>query len=190
MVRLLQRHNLHKGPANEADTNHKGPAGDNTQAVDGIADGDKEAILGESTVRRVQDAFVWCNVIVPLLAVDLEDVLRGNGGGVQSHAVESGSRAFLAELSLGNTEVPDRGSSGTPGRTQDLVVLAVEISEVRRFLVGGEQGDRLLFLSVRSVYRISSLVESYIEGLLCTVTATEAGLVSSRDEKEPVLRFR
>lgn len=152
MYRLRQRHNLHKGPAHEADANHKGPAGDNTQAIDGIADGDKEAIFRQSAVRRVQETLIGGNVIIPFLAVDLEDVFRGNGGGVQRHAVESGCRAFLADLSLGNTEVPHRGSTSTPGRTQDLVVLAVQISEVRRFFVGSEQGDRLLALSVRSVY--------------------------------------
>lgn len=79
----------------------------------------------------MESALVDGDLLVGLLGVDFVDGLGSNGGSVQVDGAE-GSRGTLLANSwlLGDLVVLNGGSAGGPGGTQDLVGLAVQVSEL------------------------------------------------------------
>ena len=71
----------------------------------------------------------------------------------------------------GPLDVPDRGRLRHPGRAERALPVAVDVGEVRRRGVGGEEGGRL------------------VEFPLEAVAVAAAGLVAARDEDHPFLRL-
>lgn len=139
------RVNLHKGTAEETDTDHERPAGDGTNAEDGVANGNVQAVLGEPAVGGVHGALVGGHFLKVLLGVDLVELIWGYGGGVHVDDVERSRQALLAlGLGLGHLEVEDGGGAGRPGRAKNAIVLAVQQTEVRGGRIGGEKEDGFL----------------------------------------------
>lgn len=144
--------NLHESTAEEADADHEEPAGDGTEAVDDISKREQKVVLSKPAIRGVKRTIVRSGLLVDLLRVDLVDGLRGHGGRVQVDSVEGSGGALLTKLGLGHLEVPDRRSTGTPGRAKNLVLFAVQLTEVRGGRIGGEQKHGFLNRRVISDY--------------------------------------
>lgn len=103
----------------------------------------------------MESTLVDGGLLVGLLAVDIVDNLGGNGGRVQVNSVKGSRGALLAGGTLlGDLEVVHGRGAGRPDGAKDLVGLAVQVSEVRRGRVGGEQKDG--FLEVGDVIRFGT----------------------------------
>lgn len=145
---------LHDGPAEEADTDHHDPAGNDRESVHDVAHGHVQAVLGELAVKRVQKAFVGLFLLPCLCAMDLVDGLGGDGGVVQVNNVQRHWWARLARVHLGKLEVPDRRRSSSPNRAQDRLLLAIQVGQVGRSRVGGKQRDGFLDKSLARQFSI------------------------------------
>ena len=87
---------LHDSSAEEADTDHKQPARDDTESVENIGDRKAQAILSKEAVERVEDALVGGPLLPCLLGMDLVETLRSDGGRVQVAKVDRGGGTRLA----------------------------------------------------------------------------------------------
>lgn len=137
----------------------------------------------------MEDTLVRRDLLVGLLGVDLVDGLGGDGGGVQVDGAE-GSRGALAGLLLGNLVVLNGRRAGGPGGAENLVGLAVQVSEMGGGRVGREEKDGFLDVDqyLKGVLGNSRRVASaYLESLLGLGATTEAGLVTTGGENQPVL---
>jgi hypothetical protein len=103
---------LHDGPAEETDTNHKQPAGNNAEAEEDIAKRDVQLVLSEPTIKWVEGALVRSVVLVCFVGMNLVDDFRGNGRGVQVGEMERSRGAGLPWYGNRNLEVPERWSPG------------------------------------------------------------------------------
>lgn len=93
------------------------------------------------------------NILVSLLGVDFVDGVGGNGSRVQADDVKRSVGALGSLLSLGDLEVPKARCAGDPGRAENLVGLAVQITEIGRGRVSGKQEDGFLIAeSVSDLY--------------------------------------
>lgn len=147
-----EQDNSHEGTAEEADADHEKPAGDGTEAVDDISKREQKVVLSEPAVRGVKRTVVGRGLLPDLLRVDLVDGLRGHGGRVQVDSVEGSVGALLTKLGLGHLEEPDRRSTGTPSRAKNLVLFAVQLTEVRGGRIGGEEKHGFLNRRIISDY--------------------------------------
>lgn len=159
--RAFRVENLHNGPANIADEDHKGPARDHAETVDTISQNNVKVVLGKPTVSRVQSALVSGNILVGLLGMDLVDVLGGNSGLIQMNDMERSRRALSSLLGLRDLEVPNAGCACNPSGAKNLVGLAVQVTKIRRGRVDREQQNG--FLSIhKSATIISKLANPYL----------------------------
>lgn len=92
----------------------------------------------------MQVTLVNGNVEVGFLGVNLVDVPRGHGGRVEVDDVKRSRRAFRSILGLRDIEVPNAGSACSPSRAKNLVVLAVQVTQVRRCRVSRKEEDGFL----------------------------------------------
>lgn len=80
----------------------------------------------------MESALIDGDILVGLLGVNLVDGLGSDGSGVQVNVAERSRGTLLANRGLlGDLVVLDGGSAGGPGGAQNLVGLAVQVSELR-----------------------------------------------------------
>lgn len=91
----------------------------------------------------MEHTLIWLRLLVGLLRVNLVDGLGGDGGGVQVDGAQGGWRASTSLL-LGELVVLHRRRTGGPSGTQDLVGLAIQVSQVGGGRVGRKQEDGFL----------------------------------------------
>lgn len=131
---------LHDSAAEETDTNHEHPAGNDANVVDSVTKGHVQVVPSQPAIGGVQGTLVSRNLLEVLLGVDLVELLRSNGGGVHVDEVErSGQALFTFRLSLGDLVVEDGGSTGGPDGTENALFLAVQQTKVRGGWVGSEE---------------------------------------------------
>jgi hypothetical protein len=157
---------------------------DQAESVDTVAQGNDESVLGDPTVHRVHGTLVSGNILVGLLGVDLVDGVGGNSGRVQADDVKRGLGALGSLLGLGDLEVPKARCAGDPGRAENLVGLAVQVTEIGRGRVGREQEDGLLMTQRESVIFIP---ETALRPLVFVVSLTLNALLARSQRPKQVL---
>lgn len=112
-IEAESKQDLHEGTAEEADADHEHPAGDGANAVDEVAKGQSQVVLGDPAVDGVESSLVGRDLLEFLLGVDLVELLWRDSGGVHVDDVQGGGEALLVDgLGLGNLVVVDGGSTG------------------------------------------------------------------------------
>lgn len=134
------------------------------------------------------------NILVSLLGVDLVDGVGGNGGRVQTDDVKRSLRALGSLLGLGDLEVPKARCASDPGRAENLVGFAVQVTEIGRGRVSGKQEDGFLinqrfsdFYSRNDVAPLNFCGVTHVESLVGALTTAKASFVSSSHEDKPFL---
>ena len=118
----------------------------------------------------MEQALIRRRLLVRLLRVDLHDLLRRHRRRVQRDRVDRRRRLALVRGRDGQQHVIDGRRAGQPRRAQDRLALAVDVAEVRRGRVGGEDGGRL------------------VPRALDIAALAEAGLVAAGDQDHPFVR--
>lgn len=136
--------NSHKRPGGKANNNHKQPARNHAQGRDSITNRNDESVLGKIAVRRVEKAFVSGGLFVDLIGMDLIDRLRVDDCRVQQDDVKRRVTRSSPNRSLRDLEVPNGRRSGSPGRAEDILLVTVQIPEVRRGSIRREEEYRFL----------------------------------------------
>ena len=190
----------HDLPAEEANPNHKHPARRRGKEPQHVAQRLREAPLRDPAVDRVQEARVLLRLEVHLLRVHFDHVLRGGGGAVDGHDVQTrgagggpGGEGGRAAGGLGNGEVPERGEGCGPGGAEDGFFGAVDEAKAGGVRSGGEEGDGFLITPVISPVCLSpfliSSTESYthIPQPIHRLTSPKAArVVPAADDDDPV----
>lgn len=99
--------NLHDRPAEEANTDHKEPAGNNAETKEDVTERNVQAVLSEPAIKRVEGALVGFLALPCLIGMDLVDDFRSNGRGVQVVEVDWSRGTGLAWNGNWNLEVPE-----------------------------------------------------------------------------------
>lgn len=163
---------LHESPGEEGNTNHHSPAGNETEAPDGVPEWDTETELSKLTVKWVEVSLVRDLLLVLGLGVDGSNLSSGDRGSVKRENVDIGGGLGLVCLRVGELHVQDSWGTKSPGVAENRVGLAAQDGHVRRVGRCGDEGDRLVELGFG------------------VAAETEAGLVASGQEEHEVLGSR
>ena len=108
MAGEINRGCLHDRPAEEANTNHEKPAGDNAESEQDIAQRNVQVVLGEPAVKWVEGTLVTGGLLMALFGMVVVDELRGNGSGIHVLEVQRSLGASLAWNGNRDLEMPER----------------------------------------------------------------------------------
>ena len=160
----------HDRPAHETDKDHERPARQQSKPPQDVPHRDIDPKLRERPVERMEQALVRWGLLVRLLRMDLHDLLGRHCRRVQRHRVDRRRRLALIRGRDRQPHVVDRRRARQPRRAQDGLGLAIDVAQVRRGRVGGEDGG------------------GFVPRALDVTALAEAGLVATGDQDHPVLR--
>lgn len=136
---MFQDNHSHHSSAKHGHNDHEEPARNQVEAPEDVANNGRESVLSEPTVERVEDAVVQLALALVAVLLQLDEVVAGDGGQVESLGVEIDRGRRGKHL-----EDPKSASRGGPGVAKDGLVLAVEHCGVRGARSHGELGCGLV----------------------------------------------
>lgn len=136
---------LHEGPAEKRDQDHRQPRRHLSHAPSSVSKGNGQVVLLEETVEWVENALVGRNLVNLVVDDKLLEGLGGGRGAVQGLVAELRNGRRLVGQGLGDAELDQRRRADGPRVAEDVLLLAVEETKLRRRgLRGDDRGGCLM----------------------------------------------
>lgn len=157
--------NLHEASASERNDQHEGPVGEEAEKPHNVAKWSGQAKLNGLAVKGVEPRIEENKALLVSGLVQLDNVVRGDGGKVQPGLVDIDGGGLGKHL-----DSPDVARVGRPSVAKDGLVVTVDKAHMGSIWELGKLGRRL------------------VEGSLNSAAVTEACLVTAAEQNIPLLR--
>ncbi len=157
----------HDSSAQEGDTNHEHPAGNNSEEPENISKRNSKTVFGELAIEWVEPTLVWGDLLPVSSLVEVDESLGSSGGEVHVFGSDINRRGRSR-----NTEEPESRRARSPSIAENGLRIAVEVREMRRSRINAPEKG--------------SLVERGLDLL----ALSEAGLVASGYQNPPFFWLR
>jgi hypothetical protein len=149
LLRISTISDSHERPAKEGDDNHGHPRRHLGEAPCNVSVRNGQVVLLERTVEGVEDALIRLNLLDLVVDDKVLERLDGGGGLVQRLVANGGDGRRLVRHRLGDLEVVQRRRADGPRVAEDVLSFAVEVGELGRIWLCGEEGKRRLVVLAR-----------------------------------------
>lgn len=137
--------NLHKASAGERNDQHEGPVGEEAEKPQDVANRSGQAKLNGLAVKGVEPRIDESKALLASRLVQLDNVVRGDGGKVQSGLVDVDGGGFGKHL-----DSPDVAGVGRPSVAKDRLAVTVDKAHMGSVWELGKLDRRLVEGSLNS----------------------------------------